>query len=163
MPATRTSSSTVLPYIKAVSEAVRQILAPIHVKTNFRPAHTLRKVLVCAKDSIPPEKRPGVVYHIPCSACPKAYLHQTSRSLMQCVKGHRRALATGNCLPSAAAEHAMTTTHAIDWDRATVIDHAPSPHHTMMLPGVFIAQPEHLNRELPYQLYTVPFSPYLKR
>ena len=112
--ATQTSSSIVLPYINGLSEAVRRILAPFHVRTNFRPAHTLRKGLVCVKDSIPHEQKSGVVYYIPCSTCPKTYIGQTSRSFLQRVKEHRRALATGNCLTSAAAEHAITTNHSIN-------------------------------------------------
>ena len=69
--ATQTSRSIVLPYIKGVSEAVRRILAPLHVRTNFRPAQAqLCKALVHVKDSIAPEQRSGVVYRIPCSTCP---------------------------------------------------------------------------------------------
>ena len=147
--ATPTNSSSVLPYIKGASEAVRRILAPLHVKTKFRPAHTLCKALVRAKDSVPLEQRSGVVYRIPCSAYPKTYIGQTSSSLMQRVKEHRRALATGNWLTSAAAEHAMTTNHAINWDQATVIDHHPHTSQRCLLESWNItSQPEYPNREL---------------
>ena len=146
--ATHTSSIT-LPYIKGVSEAIRRILAPLCVRTSFRPAHTLRKVLVHVKDSIPPEQRSGVVYRIPCSECPKEYIGQTGRSLMQWIKEHRRALTTGNCVTSAAAEHALTTNHAINWDHATVIDHHPNTSQRCLLESWHIvSQPESLNREV---------------
>ena len=59
------------------------------------------KVLVHVKDSIPPEQRSGVVYRIPCSECPKAYVGQTGRSLMQRVKEHSRAL------PQETASHQL--------------------------------------------------------
>ena len=143
------TSSVTLPYIKGVSEAIRRVLAPLCVRTSFRPAHTLRKALVHVKDSIPTEQRSGVVYRIPCSECPKAYIGQTGRPLMQRVKEHRRALTTGNYLTSAAAEHALTTNHAIDWDHATVIDHHPHASQRCLLESWHIvSQPESLNREV---------------
>ena len=49
-------------------------------------SHTLHKALVHVKDSIPHEQRSGVVYHIPCSECPKAYIGQTGRSRMEWIK-----------------------------------------------------------------------------
>ena len=52
---------------------------------------------------------------------------------MQRVKVHRRALTTGNCITSAAAEHVLTTNHAIDWDHATVIDHHPNTSQRCLL------------------------------
>ena len=136
-------------FIKGVSEAIRQILAPLCVRTSFRPAHTPRKALVHVKDSIPPEQRSGVVYRIPRSECPKTYIGQTGRSLVQRVKEHRRALTTENYLTSAAAEHALTTNHAIDWDHVTVIDHHPhTSKHCLLELWDIVSQPESLNREV---------------
>ncbi len=39
--------------IKGVSEAIHRILAPLSVRTNFKPAHTLCKALVHVKNSNP--------------------------------------------------------------------------------------------------------------
>ena len=89
------------------------------------------------------------------------YVGQTSRSFMQRVKEHRTALATGNCLTSAAAEHAMTTNHAINWDQATVINHHPTPHHNACwsLGTLFPSLSTQTESSAPYQMYTMPYSP----
>ena len=135
--ATQTRSSSVLPYIKGASEAVRRILAPLHVRTNFTPAHTLRKAfLVHVKDSVPLEQRSGVVYCIHCSVCPKTYIGQTGSSLMQRVKENRRALAIGNCHSSATAEHVMMTNNSIMQLGPSHSHQPPSPHLITMLVGV---------------------------
>ena len=70
---------------------------------------------------------------------------------MQQVKEHRRVLT--KCLKSAAAEHALTTNHAIDWDHATVIDHHPHTSQCCLLESWHIvSQPESLNREVGHLL-----------
>lgn len=127
---TTQTSSIVLPYIKGISKAIRQILTPCvhsapqdHIQTSPSPEYSLSM----GQRLCTPRTEVWVVYHIPCFACPESYLGQMGRSLMHRVKEHKSALATGNCLTSAAAEHAMTTNHAIDWDRATVITTIPIP------------------------------------
>ena len=66
-------------------------------------------------------ERPGVVYHIPCTNCPKTYIGQTGRTLTQCLKEHRRAVTNGDLATSALAEHAHSTGHPINWTEARVI------------------------------------------
>ena len=66
-------------------------------------------------------ERPGVVYHIPCTNCPKAYIGQTGRTLTQCLKEHRRAVTNGDLATSALAEHAHSSGHSINWTEARVI------------------------------------------
>ena len=53
-----------LPYIKGLSEAVRQILAPLAIKVVFSLLSTLRKMLVQSKDPVPSDQDKGVVYSL---------------------------------------------------------------------------------------------------
>ena len=66
---TTTNSTYVsIPYVKGTSEAIRRILAPLDIKTTFRPNNTLRQMLVHPKDPTPLQDKAGVVYKIPCSS-----------------------------------------------------------------------------------------------
>ena len=105
------TTSTTIPYIKGTSEAIRQVLSPLGIRTTFRPTNTLRQLLVRPKDPVPQLERPGVVYHIPCTNCPQAYIGQTGRTLTQHLKEHRRAVTNGDLATSALAEHAHSTGH----------------------------------------------------
>ena len=89
--------------------------------------------LVQLKDHTPPEKKAGVVYRIPCGTCGRAYIGQTARIFDQRLKEHKRALTSGNPAQSAVAEHAMEEMHAIDWEKAQVVD--SHPLHTAMHTG----------------------------
>jgi hypothetical protein len=47
---TTTNSTYVsIPYVKGTSEAIRRILAPLDIKTTFRPNNTLRQILLHPK------------------------------------------------------------------------------------------------------------------
>ena len=59
---------------------------------------TLRQELVHPKDSVPANRRMGVLYSIPCAQCPHIYIGQTGRSLDCCLREHRWALKNGNLL-----------------------------------------------------------------
>ena len=54
-----------LTYIKGLSEAVRQILAPLAIKVVFSLLSTLRKMLVHSNDPVPSDQGKGVVSSIP--------------------------------------------------------------------------------------------------
>ena len=87
------------------------------------------KLVVEPKDHIPPQQRAGVVYRIPCVACPKVYVGQTSRSLEHRLMEHKRALTSRNLTQSAVmAEHATHESHAINWKEAKVVDNQPRYH-----------------------------------
>ena len=146
MDETFTSSITLL-YIKGVSKAIHRILAPLYVRTNFSQPTPYASLSTC-EGLHSPQQRSGVVHLIHCSECPNANIGQTGRSLMQRVKEHRRALTTENYLTSAAAEHALTTNHAIDRDHATVIDHPHTSQRCLLESWRIVSQPESLNREV---------------
>ncbi len=73
-----------------------------------------------------PEKR-NAAYHIPGSDGPTAYVGQTRRQLSTRVKEHKGAVRRQdeNFL---LALHCLTTGHASDWDRASVIGKGTTKH-----------------------------------
>ncbi len=73
------------------------------------------------KTLYPPEQR-NVVYHIPCSDCPNAYVGQTGR-----VKEHKGAVRRQD-ENSLLALNCLMTGNAFDWDRASVIGKGTTKH-----------------------------------
>ena len=111
-----------IPYVKGTSETFRRILAPLDIKTTFRPNNTLRQMLVHPKDPTPLQDKAGVVHKIPCSSFPRVYIGQTGRTLGQRVKEHQRSVRDKKIATSALAEHSERTGHTIDWTRTKVLD-----------------------------------------
>ena len=141
-------TTVVIPYIHRVSEPIRRILAPLNIRTCFRPHRTLRNILTHVKDPIALEHRTGVVYSIPCHDCPVTYVGQTGRTLSHRLKEHQQAFRSTNSSNSAVAEHAISSGHTIAWDEASVIDSNPHLHPRCALEAWHIrSQPHPLNRE----------------
>ena len=100
-------------------------------------------------DPVPQQERPYVVYHIPCTNCPQAYIGQTGRTLTQHLKEHRRAVTNGDLATSALAEHAHSTGHPINWTEARVIATCSHTSRRCFLESWMIhRETNHLNREL---------------
>ena len=137
-----------LPYVRGLSEAVRRILTPLDVRTNFRPCNTLRTLLVRPKDPVADLNKTGVVYRIPCAACPMAYVGQTGRRLQQRMQEHKRAVVQCDTTSSALAEHAWGFHHPVDWSNITVLDSHLHLHQRLVLEAIQIrTQPNLMNRE----------------
>ncbi|XP_022083858.1 uncharacterized protein LOC110975582 [Acanthaster planci] len=73
---------TVLPFVDGISGRLERILEDHGVRTVFRSSTTLRNQLVRPKDLIPPGRRGGVVYKIPCGDCGKVYIGETGRPVV---------------------------------------------------------------------------------
>ena len=65
-------------------------------------------------------KKTAVVYKIPCGQCDRVYIGQTSRTLEQRIKEHKRALKNFDVDASGLTEHEEN--HSVDWSKATVIE-----------------------------------------
>ena len=104
-------ATVVLPYIHGLLEPIQRILAPLHIRTCFRPYRTLSNILVHPKDPVPPDQRKGVVYRIPCADCDMTYVGQTGRTIQVHREEHLRALTNIDPQTSALAEHALTHHH----------------------------------------------------
>ncbi len=92
-----------------------------------KPTKSLRGTLVNVKDPLPTPKQWNVVYHIPCSNCPNAYMGQTGRQLSTHVKEHKGVVRRQD-KHSLLALHCLTTGHAFNWDRASVIGKGSTKH-----------------------------------
>jgi len=137
-----------IPYIRNVSESIRRVLAPLEIRTCFKPHQTLRNTLVHVKDHTPQEARTGVVYWIPCSGCPGAYVGQTGRTLGNRLYERKYALTSGHTFKSAVAEHTVDTGHTIDWGGAQVVDSHPNLHQRCILEAWHIQKEPHtINKE----------------
>ena len=108
------TATVTLPYFRHLSETIQRILAPLGIRTFFRPHHTLRQTLVRLKDHIPLQQRAGVVYRTSCGSYSKVYISQTGRTMEHHLKEHERALTSGNTAQSGVAEHAVDQMHEIN-------------------------------------------------
>jgi len=86
------TATVTIPYVRGTSEAIRRVLAPLDIRTQFHPTTTLRRLLVHVKDPVPMEMTTGVVYQIGCQDCAATYVGQTGRSLSTRIKEHKSAL-----------------------------------------------------------------------
>ena len=119
------TATVTLPYVRHLSETIRRILAPLGIRTSFRPHRTLRQTLVRLKDHVPLQQRAGVVYRILCGSGSKVYIGQTGRTMEHRLKEHKRALTSGNTAQSGVAEHVVEQMHEINWKEAEVVDSHP--------------------------------------
>ena len=116
-------TTVTLPYVKGISEQVRQILGRVNIRAAFRTKTTIRSLLTSVKPTQSPLDKTGVIYNIPCKDCDKVYVGETGRTLSARQKEHRRQLAYGRTDSSAVAAHAVSTLHDIDWENSSVLEH----------------------------------------
>ena len=101
------------------------------------------------KDPLPPEKRSGVVYQIPCS-CGKVYIGETVRRLETRMKEHQDACRKGLTERSAVAEHAWDQQHQIEWKEAMIVDQARGSKELLVKEALHIQMTpseERINRD----------------
>ena len=103
----------VLPYVEGVSEAIKRVLSPLGVMTQFRPLQSLCQQLSRPKDRVDSLEKPGVVYRVPCASCQCCYIGQTGRTLSCRFKEHKSAVNNQDVASSALAEHWLDTGHAV--------------------------------------------------
>ena len=115
-----------LPYVQGVTERVKRVLGDYGIKTAVKPLCTLRQSLSKPKDTIPLNKRTGVVYQIPCGECEAVYIGETRRSLGTRTREHMANVRLAKTQSSALAEHATKEGHSISWDNAKILASEPS-------------------------------------
>ena len=136
-----------LPYVRGLPEAVWRVLTPLGLTVSFRPNTTLKQLLVRPKDWTPTEKLAGVVYQVPCTSCPASYVGQAGRCLGKRMKGHRKAVESGDCANSALAEHTWSHHHPVDWDKVRVLEQQSRLYYRLTLESIHIrSHPHTLNR-----------------
>jgi len=110
-----------LPFIKAITERIRKVLAVNSIKCCMHPEVTLRNVLSHPKDRVVADKRSGVVYSIPCGECDLKYIGEMGRSLKTRRNDHASVVRNLQTKKSALAEHASKTGHSIDWASTKIV------------------------------------------
>lgn len=113
-------SRAAIPYVAGVSEALSRVFSNYDLRVAHVPCAKLRGKLVNAKDKLPKEKYPGVIYKIPCGDCDCVYVGETGKFPRR-LKEHQRDVNKKNVTANALAEHVETHNHQIDWDSATII------------------------------------------
>ena len=112
--------TTVLPYIKGVSETLSRSLQQ-GIRTVFKSDTTLRSRLVRPKDPADPSKQDGIVYKIPCE-CGKVCIGETGQPMPERIKEHDRDICLALTQNSAISEHANETGHKPLWNEVKFID-----------------------------------------
>ena len=140
--------SVVIPYIRGLSEALKRILTKSDIRVVYQPHSTLRRQLVRVKDSLPSEKKSGVVYSIPCSSCPSVYIGQTGRCLGVRIEEHRAAIRHAQTEVSAVAEHVWVKHHQMDLKSTTILAQESNPQKRCFLESWFIQRHLCMNREI---------------
>ena len=80
-----------LPYIRATSETIAQILKPFNIRIAHKPTRTLQHLLTNVKDKDDPKDRQGTVYRIRCNDCNGTYIGETGRMLTTRLGEHQTA------------------------------------------------------------------------
>lgn len=117
----RSKCMIVLPYAQGVSEKLCRVYKKHQVNVAFKPAQTLRQLLVRPKDKTPQDQCCGAIYQINCDDCAGFYVGETARQLKTRIDEHKKSLSKDS-FSSAIAEHAITQHHNIDWGSTRVVD-----------------------------------------
>ena len=81
-----------LPYVRGVSERIDRVcrtIDTVKIRTAFKPAMTLKRLLTRVKNKVSMEQKKGVVYEVPCGDCEKSYIGETGRTLKKRIDEHK--------------------------------------------------------------------------
>ena len=115
-------ATAVIPYVRGLSEQISRELRKIGVRVVSRANPWQWTLCTGIKDTIPDEKKKGVVYQIRCSECPASYIGETARSVKVRVSEHERHTKYGRTEESAVAEHVWDTDHKMEWKKVRILD-----------------------------------------
>ena len=110
-----------IPYVRGLSEAVSRILRPLKIRTVMRSHQRKWELMHRAKDRLPVDTQPGVVYALGCKDCSKVYVGETGRTAKKRTDEHLRHTMQANTDMSAIAQHVLTTNHSIHWKPQIVV------------------------------------------
>ena len=75
------------------------------------------------KNMIPPERKKGVVYEVPCKDCEHVYIGETGRTLEKKILEHKFAVRRYNWNDDITV-HAWSEGHRVHWEAASARDTA---------------------------------------
>ena len=104
----KTVGHITIPYMKGISESIKNINRKKGIQVHFKPSQTVRKVLVHPKDKDDKDKKSGVIYKVTCgdSNCNEIYVGETGRTLGERASEHQKA-------PSALHSHHLSKGHSL--------------------------------------------------
>ena len=105
-----------IQYVQGDVEGIRRVLTKFDIGTAMKLAQLKWSIMSKAKDTIPPQEIPGIVYAIGCQTCPKVYIGETNHTAKQRVKEHQCHTRMGHPELSAVAEQAHSTGHQLFWE-----------------------------------------------
>ena len=109
-----------LPYVKGVSEQVKNVLNKTNIKTAFKPILTLAHYFRKPKDRPKETKTKGIVYKVKCRSCDFTYIGETKRSWNS--RGGEHKPGTNNNKESAIKDQAETTDHDNDTGYVKILE-----------------------------------------
>ena len=112
--------TSVIPYVKGLSEKIRRIGNRYKVRTTFKTKDTVRGKLTKVKPDNENQRTKDCVYEIPCE-CGRTYIGETKRPLKVRIKEHQRLAQLGETDKSRLVQHAWNEDHNVKWDEASII------------------------------------------
>ena len=124
-----------------------RFLIPLGVRVTFKPAVTLKQLLVKPKDQV--QERVKLLFQVPCVNCPATCVGQRGKQLNQQLREHRRAVEAGGCANSTLAELAWACHHPVKWEHVRVLNVHHHLYPRLTLESVHIRSQSNLvNRDL---------------
>ncbi|XP_072165865.1 uncharacterized protein [Diadema setosum] len=146
-------SSVVLPYVESIAPVLRRRLAKHNIRVVYKADATIRNHLVRAKDPVPPLRKDGVIYRIPCRDCGMSYIGETGRPVGERLSEHRRDVSNCKTEASAVAEHAWNAQHQPDWEGVKCMDTARYWYTRRVKEAIHIRlSKDNLNRDVGIEL-----------
>lgn len=113
--------TTVIPYVRGLSEKIRRIGNDYNVRTAIRTTNTIRSMLTKTKPDNENQRTKNCIYKVPCE-CGKSYIGETGRPLQVRIKEHKKLVRLGETDKSRIAQHAWEEEHRIEWEHTTILD-----------------------------------------
>ncbi len=110
----------VLPYIKCMTEQLKQVFSTHKIATYIKPQLTLWNLLVHYKYEIETSDKSEVVYKITCNNCEKIYISETGRKLATRSNEHKSEI---DELPEVSQTRSQTKSSVNIRHKSAICDH----------------------------------------
>lgn len=93
---------------------------------------------ISTKDKIAKDKNINVVYEIPCGACEKSYIGETSQFLCKRLNQHKYNVRTKNISGTGLSQHAIEEGHVFDFDKTKILDKVTNSYTRLITETFYI-------------------------
>ena len=116
-----------IPYVAGLGEKISRYLGQHGLRVAFKPVDKIKNVLFTkTKDKITKMKNTDLVYEIPCGACSKSYVGETSQFLHKRLDRHKYDVKTRNIGGTGLSQHTIEEGHIFDFDKTKILDKVSS-------------------------------------